>query len=87
MPESAFSYSPTVPTPLTSNEMHSDLGPVRLQVNTASKGVYHKPARFVDAHPLDVVEQQLGELHDAVRAIFWDDGQPTEFDSSSPLVT
>ena len=62
---------------------HDDLGPVHLQMNDGSTPIDRQPARFVDSHPLDVVEQRFGELEDAVRAVEWDDGRPTGLDSSA----
>lgn len=68
------------------DDTHDDLGPVHLQVNDGSTAVDHRPARFVDSHPLDVIEQRLGELRTAVRAVEWKDGRPVGLDPSVPVI-
>lgn len=68
------------------DDTHDDLGPVHLQVNEGSTAVDRRPARFVDSHPLDVVERRLGELRDAVLAVEWDDGRPVGLDPSVSVV-
>lgn len=62
---------------------HDNLGPVHLQVNDGSTPIDRQPARFVDSHPLDVVEQRFGELEKTVRGVEWEDGQPTGLDLSA----
>lgn len=68
------------------DDTHDDLGPVHLQVNDGSTAVDHQPARFVDSHPLDVIEQRLGELRTAVRAVEWKDERPVGLDPSVPVI-
>ncbi|MFB6222881.1 MAG: hypothetical protein ABEH86_04305 [Haloarcula sp.] len=65
---------------------HDDLGPAHLQVNDGSTAVDHQPARFIDSHPLDVVEQRFGELQAAVFAVEWNDGRPVGLDQSATVV-
>ena len=67
------------------DDTHDDLGPVHLQVNDGTTAIDRQRARFIDSHPLDVVERRLGELHEAVSAVQWDDGRPVGFDPSSPV--
>ncbi|WP_345782548.1 hypothetical protein [Halostagnicola sp. A-GB9-2] len=55
---------------------HDDLGPVHLQVNDSSTVVEHRPASFIDSHPLDVIERRLESLPDTVTAVEWEDGRP-----------
>jgi hypothetical protein len=55
---------------------HDDLGPVHAQVNDRSTVVERRRARFVDSHPLDVVERRLGSLPELVRSVEWADGRP-----------
>lgn len=64
-------------------DTHDDLGPVHIQVADGSSAVDHRPARFIDAHPLDVVGQRLESLTGAVRAVDWDDGRPVGLDPSA----
>lgn len=68
------------------DETHDDLGPVRLQVNDRPTPIDRQPARFVDSHPLDVVERRIGALGTAVRAVEWDDGRPTGLDPSATII-
>ena len=65
------------------DETHDNLGPVHLQLNHSSTPIDRQPARFVDSHPLDVVEQRFGELEKAIRAVDWEDGRPTGLDPSA----
>lgn len=65
---------------------HDDLGPVHVQVNDGATVVDRRPARFIDAHPLDVVGRRLEALEDAVLAVEWADGRPVALDPSSPVV-
>lgn len=68
------------------DDTHDDLGPVHLQVNDGSTAVEHQPARFIDSHPLDVVEHRLDALQDAVVAVEWDNGSPVGLDPSTSVV-
>ena len=61
---------------------HEDLGPVHIQVNHRSNEVDHRPARFIDSHPLDVISQRLTALPDAVVAVRWDRERPVEVDTA-----
>ncbi|WP_136687856.1 hypothetical protein [Halorhabdus amylolytica] len=61
------------------DDTHEDLGPVHVQVNDGSTAVDHRSARFIDAHPLDLVERRLSSLPDLVKAVEWDDRQPNRF--------
>jgi hypothetical protein len=61
---------------------HDDLGPVHLQVNDGATAVDRRQAQFIDSHPLDVVEQRLDSLHDAVFAVEWAQGRPAGLDPS-----
>lgn len=63
---------------------HDDLGPVHLQVNNGSTVVAHEQAQFIDTHPLDVVEQRIKSLQDAIFAVNWEEEQPIGFDTSVP---
>ena len=65
------------------DEKHDALGPVHLQVNDGTTAVDRRRARFIDSHPLDVVEQRLGELGAAVLAVEWEDGRPVGLDPSA----
>jgi len=65
------------------DDTHDDLGPVHVQVNDGSRAVGHRPARFVDTHPLDVVERRLASLADLVQAVEWTDGRPVGLDASA----
>lgn len=64
------------------DDTHNDLGRVHLQVNDGATPVAHEPARFIDSHPLAVVEHRLDSLRDAVLAVNWEQGRPTGFDST-----
>ena len=64
------------------DETHDELGPVHRQVNDGSVAVDHEPARFIDAHPLDVVSRRLETLSDLVCAVEWDGGRPVGFESA-----
>lgn len=68
------------------DDTHDDLGPVHLQVYDGSRAIDHQPARFVDSHPLDVVEQRLRELRTAVRAVEWQDGRATGLDPTASII-
>lgn len=68
------------------DDMHTDFGPVHLQVNERAAAVDHQAAQFIDSHPLDVIEQRLGELPSAVHAVEWDDHTPVGFDSSASVI-
>ena len=63
---------------------HDDLGPVHLQVNNGSTVVAHEQAQFIDTHPLDVAEQRIKSLQDAIFAVNWEKKQPIGFDTSVP---
>jgi hypothetical protein len=62
------------------DDTHDELGPVQRQVNDGAVAVDHRPARFIDARPLDVVSRRLEKLRDLVRAIKWDGEQSVGFD-------
>ena len=64
------------------DDTHDDLGPVHLQTNDESAAVDRQPARFIDSHPLDVLERRIGELRTVVRAVDWEDGRPVGLDPS-----
>ena len=68
------------------DDTHNDLGPVHLQVNDGTTAVDHQQARFIDSHPLDVVEQRFDELQDAVSAVEWDDEQPNGLNPSASII-
>ncbi|MGM0604457.1 MAG: hypothetical protein ACQETB_02170 [Halobacteriota archaeon] len=68
------------------DDTHDDLGAVHLQVNDGSTTVDHRSARFIDSHPLDVVEQRLKELRTAVLAVEWEDGRPVKLDLSTSVI-
>lgn len=65
------------------DDTHEDLGPVHVQVNDGSRAVEHRPARFLDTHPLDIVERRLASLADLVQAVDWADGRPVGLDASA----
>ena len=65
---------------------HDSLGPVHVQVDDGTTAVDRRPARFVDSHPLDVLDRRLASLPDAVAAVEWTDGRPTGIDPASPVV-
>lgn len=65
---------------------HDDLGPVHLQVDHGDTTVDRRGAPFVDAHPLDVVEQRLGSLREAIVAVTWEEDRPVGFDTSAAVV-
>ena len=68
------------------NGTHDELGPVHLQVNDGATAVDHQRAQFIDSHPLDVVEQRLDSLHDAVSAIEWEHDRPVGLDTFASVV-
>jgi hypothetical protein len=68
------------------DETHDDLGPVHLQVNDGATTVDRQRAKFLDSHPLDVVEQRLGELRSAVFAVEWEKDRPVGFDASASVI-
>ncbi len=68
------------------DETHEDLGPVHVQVSAGETVVDRRPARFVDSHPLDVLERRLASLPDAVAAVEWSDSRPAGLDAASPVV-
>ena len=65
---------------------HDELSPVHLQVNDGATAVDHQRAQFIDSHPLDVVEQRLDSLHDAVSAVEWEQDRPVGLDTSASVV-
>ena len=64
------------------DDTHDDLGPAHLQVNDGPTAVDHQQAEFIDSHPLDVVEQRLNSLPDAVFAVEWEQARPVGFNTS-----
>jgi hypothetical protein len=68
------------------DDTHDDLRPVHLQVNDGASAVDQQRAQFIDSHPLDVVEQRLDSLHDAVFAVGWEQGRPAGLDTSASVV-
>ncbi|WEL21641.1 hypothetical protein [Halorhabdus sp. BNX81] len=64
------------------DDTHDNLGPVHVQVNDGSRTVEHRPTRFIDAHPLDVLERRFDALSDLVNAVEWDDGRPVGLDTA-----
>jgi hypothetical protein len=68
------------------DDTHDDLGPVHLQVNDGATAVDHQQAQFIDSHPLDVVEQRLNSLPNAVFAVEWEQGRPVGLDTSASVV-
>lgn len=67
------------------DDTHGDLGPVHLQVNDGATAVDHQPARFIDSHPLDVIEHRHNSLHDAVVAVKWEQERPVGLDLSASV--
>ncbi|MFB1066837.1 hypothetical protein [Natrinema sp. H-ect4] len=67
------------------DDTHDDLGPVHLQINDGSTVVAHEQAQFIDTHPLDVIEQRLKSLQDAILAVEWEKQRPIGFDTSTTL--
>ncbi|QSW99258.1 hypothetical protein [Haloterrigena alkaliphila] len=67
------------------DDTHGDLGPVHLQVTDGSTVVAYERAQFIDTHPLDVVEQRLESLPDALLAVEWEGERPIGFDASAAL--
>jgi len=63
------------------DETHDDLGPVHLQVTDGGSAVDHQRVRFIDSHPLAVVEQRLDSLPTVVCAVEWEQGRPVELDT------
>jgi hypothetical protein len=68
------------------DDTHADIWPVHVQVNDGATAVGHQPARFIDSHPLDVVEHGLDSLHEAVLPVQWEQGRPVGFDTSAGVV-
>ena len=68
------------------DDTHDGPGPVHLQVNDGSTAVKRQPARFIDSHPLDVVEHRLNTLQDAVVAVKWDNRRPIGLDLSASVI-
>lgn len=54
---------------------HPEHGPVHLQVTQSNTSVDHKPAQFIDKHPMAVVAARLDQLPDAIDAIRWENGE------------
>jgi hypothetical protein len=68
------------------DETHESLGPVHLQVDHRDTTVARESAHFIDSHPLDVIENRIGTLPDAVRAVEWKDGRPVGLDPTASVV-
>jgi hypothetical protein len=68
------------------DDTHGDRGPVHLQVNGGATPVAHEPTKFIDSHPLDVVERRLNSLRDVVLAVEWEQGRPVGLDTSVSFV-
>ncbi|WP_440008532.1 hypothetical protein [Halomicrococcus sp. SG-WS-1] len=68
------------------DDTHGDLGPVHLQVNDGSTAIDHQPAKFIDSHPLDVVERRLASLQEVVLGVEWEQGRPVGLDTSASVV-
>lgn len=62
------------------DDTHDRLGEVHVQVNDESGPVARDPARFIDKHPLAVLEARLEQLPALVDAVEWQDGAPTGID-------
>lgn len=58
---------------------HADLGPVHLQLTWDGSVIEHRSATYIDAHPLDVLEQRLEELESTIASVTWEEDQPTGF--------
>lgn len=69
------------------DDTHADLGPVHLQMNDGATAVAQQRVQFLDSHPLDVGEQRLNSLDDAVAAVNWQNGHPVGFDTSTSIFT
>lgn len=50
---------------------HPDMGPVHLQVNHGGSPVEHRPATFIDKHPMAVLDARLSQLPDALASVEW----------------
>ncbi|SEW30171.1 hypothetical protein [Natrinema salifodinae] len=68
------------------DDTHADLGPVHRQVNDGSEAIDQQRARFIDSHPLDVVERRLGALPAVLSAVEWDGERPVGFDPTVAAV-
>jgi hypothetical protein len=68
------------------DDTHGTLGPVHLQANDGATAVDRQRARFIDSHPLDVVEQRLASLPEAVSAVECEQGRPVGLDTSASVV-
>lgn len=59
---------------------HPDLGPTHLQVTHAGRTVAREAARFVDEHPMAVVEARLQQLPGVLERVEWEDGRVVGID-------
>ena len=58
------------------DESHPDLGECHFQIDHAGRTVERQSARFVDEHPLEVLETRLAQLRAILPQIRWTDGEP-----------
>lgn len=56
---------------------HPEDGPVHVQVSDESRVIARQPARFIDEHPMAVVEARLEQVPEALDAVEWQDGNVT----------
>ncbi|MCU4742055.1 hypothetical protein OB960_11670 [Halobacteria archaeon AArc-xg1-1] len=65
------------------DDTHDEFGPVHIQVTDRSATVDHRPAQFIDSHPLDVVGQRIENLREAVLAVEWEGERPVGLQQSA----
>lgn len=58
------------------DETHPDLGECHFQLDHAGSTVDRVGARFVDDHPLEVLETRLGQLRSVLPQLVWDSDEP-----------
>jgi len=66
------------------DEYHPDLGECHFQIDHGGSTVERKAARFVDEHPLEVLETRLEQLRTLLPRIHWADAEPEMPDGGLP---
>jgi len=59
---------------------HPEHGEVHLQLNQSDSVVARMRAKFLDEHPMTVVEARLEQLPAVVNTLTWENGSVTELD-------
>lgn len=56
---------------------HPDLGPCHVQLDFEGTTADRYAVKFIDAHPLAVLDERLTQFPSTLRAVDWQDGRPT----------